>query len=176
MAENMTSHRFVPMREGIWLPRVAGPAAIAAAAGNDTCSHAHPPSFGSEPHQYCLDCGLVRVTGDGRGRTLAFFRDLTGRLKRHGTGGTTLADGASTPTRPASRITQVQRRLMVQALESSELFTDHDGSHIHFQIKEYINIVRRFAPDISREEILSLCEEQGAFAVRSRRRRGDHGR
>ena len=54
-------------------------------------------------------------------------------------------------------ITQVQRHLISQKIAQNPLFTDPEGSYLHFQLKEFIEIVTTIAPNVHPGEILYLA-------------------
>ncbi len=102
---------------------------------------------GLQKFQYCRKCGLVRVKGDGKGKKLGFFFNLLGSIPE---------------------LREVQRRLISKELASNELFTDHEGSYLHYQIKNFIKIVTNYSPNTDRRGVLDLlARELGKYGHRT---------
>ena len=82
------------------------------------------------PHRYCVGCGLVKVEGDGRGRSAGYYISLVSALSAH------LAHN-----RIGKKLTKIDVRLICQEIRGNELFSDPYGSRQAAQERAFIEVV-----------------------------------
>ena len=91
-------------------------------------------------HIYCIECGLVRQPGN-RGKPSSFFIQ----------GIANLVEDVS--IRRVGKITQSEARLMVKAIRECPDLNDTYSTTIDQQISRFLQIVRRFGPNLTDEVI-----------------------
>ncbi|MFP4000841.1 MAG: hypothetical protein ACLFSM_04460 [Thermoplasmata archaeon] len=101
-------------------------------------------------HPYCEDCGLVRNIGPDRPRKLGYYVDKLSELERY------LEKEASKGDK--SKLTEVHKRLIVKEMEDEEVFTDLYGVLATTQEKKFVNIVKKYRPDLEENLIKYYLE------------------
>ena len=99
---------------------------------------------------YCSLCGVVEVRGNNRGKDTGYFIELLDRFQRYNSRRS--KDGI----RP---LTEVEKRLIVQKMETSPLFNDPYGSSRHVQLHTFYQMLclqrKQFTPEMLTEIILA---------------------
>ncbi len=91
-------------------------------------------------HPYCESCGLVRNVGPDRPRKLGYYIDKLSELEKY----LKKEEGK----KGKSKLTEAQKRLIVKELEEEEIFNDLYGVLASTQEKKFIEIVKKYRPDI----------------------------
>ena len=91
-------------------------------------------------HTYCIECGLIRQPGN-MGKPSSFFIQ----------GVANLVEDMS--MRKVGKITQSEARLMVKAIRECSDLNDTYSTTIDQQISRFIQIARRFRPNLTDEVI-----------------------
>lgn len=97
------------------------------------------------PHPYCEKCGLVKSIGPDRPRKIGYFIDGLDQIERH------LSHEDKKDGR--HRLIAAQKRLIVKEVEEDELFRDLWGTYRSAQEERFVEIVRKYRPDLKEEEI-----------------------
>jgi len=97
------------------------------------------------PHPYCNKCGLVRNIGPDRPRKIGFYVDKLSELERY------LKNEDSKGGK--SKLTEAQKRLIVKDMAEQEVFNDLYGVLASTQKDKFIEIIRKYRPDIAKREI-----------------------
>ncbi len=92
------------------------------------------------PHPYCNHCGLVRNVGPDRPRKLGYYIDKLSELEKY----LKKEDGK----KGKSKLTEVHKRLMVKEMEEEEVFDDLYGVLATTQEKKFVEIVKKYRPDL----------------------------
>ncbi len=102
------------------------------------------------PHPYCRSCGLVRNIGPDRARKLGFYTEVLSELERY--------LRLEYSKKGKHKLTESQKRLMVKEMEEDILFNDIYGSIASAQEERFVDIVRKYRPDITKMEIMYYLE------------------
>ncbi len=97
------------------------------------------------PHPYCGKCGLVRNVGPDRPKKIGFYVDKLSELERY------LENEDSKGGK--NKLTEAQKRLIVKEMEDQEVFIDLYGVMASTQKEKFIDIVRKYRPDIEEKVI-----------------------
>jgi len=92
------------------------------------------------PHPYCDFCGLVRNVGPDRPRKLGYYVDKLSELERY----LKNEDGK----KGKNKLTEVHKRLIVKEMEDEEVFNDLYGVLASTQEKKFVDIVKKYRPDL----------------------------
>jgi len=92
------------------------------------------------PHPYCEFCGLVRNIGPDRPRKLGYYVDKLSEIERY----LRREDGK----KGKKKLTEVHKRLIVKELEGEEVFNDLYGVLASTQEKKFVDIVKKYRPDL----------------------------
>jgi len=111
------------------------------------------------PHRYCVGCGLVKVEGDGRGRSMGYYISLVSALSAH------LAQNST-----GHRLTKIDVRLICQEIRGNELFLDTYGSRQAAQERVFIEVVMARRGDLNRAAVREFIRECGGVGKRKRPR------
>ncbi len=102
------------------------------------------------PHPYCRSCGLVRNIGPDRAKKVGYYTEVLAELERY--------LRLEYSKRGKHKLTESQKRLMVMEMEEDALFNDIYGSMASAQKERFVEIVRKYRPDLTRAEIMYYLE------------------
>lgn len=112
-------HQTCNPNDVLWLPRL-----------HDTDNESTVKKGQLGLHHYCKVCGLVKVDGDGRGRSEGYYLSMVSALSAH------LAHN-----RTDHKLAKIDVRLICQQIRGNELFTDPYGSRRAVQEKVFVEVV-----------------------------------
>lgn len=92
------------------------------------------------PHPYCDHCGMVRNVGPDRPRKLGYYVDKLSELERY------LKN--EDEKRGKNKLTEVHKRLIVKELGEEEVFNDLYGVLASTQEQKFVEIVKKYRPDL----------------------------
>jgi len=95
-------------------------------------------------HPYCQHCGLVRNVGPDRPRKLGYYVDKLSELERY------LKN--EDEKKGKDKLTEVHKRLILKEVEEEEVFNDLYGVLASTQEQKFVDIVKKYRPDL--EEFL----------------------
>ena len=94
----------------------------------------HKPN---QSRRYCKKCGIVQVTGLNKGKPLNFYIHYLDQIQK----GLERRSNKGVSRHGINPFIEAEKRLIVQKMISSELFTDPDGSTQSNQFQQFINIL-----------------------------------
>ncbi len=91
-------------------------------------------------HPYCDHCGMVRNVGPDRPRKLGYYVDRLSELERY------LKN--EDEKKGKNKLTEVHKRLIVKELGDEEVFNDLYGVLASTQEQKFVEIVKKYRPDL----------------------------
>ncbi len=101
-------------------------------------------------HPYCDECGMVRNIGPDRPKKLGYYVDKLSDIERY------LKKEDSKGGK--SKMTEVHKRLIVKEMEEEEVFNDLYGVLATTQEKKFVEIVKKYRPDLEESLIKYYLE------------------
>lgn len=102
------------------------------------------------PHPYCGFCGLVRNIGPDRPRKLGYYVDKLSELERY------LKN--EDEKKGKNKLTEVHKRLIIKEVQEEEVFNDLYGVLASTQEEKFVEIVKKYRPDIEESVIKYYIE------------------